>query len=159
MIEASRSVLNQFIPDIYLYSDVYKGDESGKSPGYALTLLAESTTGALHCSEAVSRPGVTPEDTALQSTYALLTEIERGGCIDRLHQPLVLLYMVLGSEDVGRCVMSEPTPRTIQFLRDIKEFFGISFKIAPHPGSQTNPRELLFACYGTGHINANRTLA
>jgi RNA 3'-terminal phosphate cyclase (RTC), insert domain len=31
MIEASRSVLNRYIPDIYLYSDVYKGDESGKS--------------------------------------------------------------------------------------------------------------------------------
>jgi RNA 3'-terminal phosphate cyclase-like protein len=30
MIDASRSVLNRFIPDIYLYSDVYKGDESGK---------------------------------------------------------------------------------------------------------------------------------
>lgn len=30
MIEASRSVLNRYIPDIYLYSDVYKGDESGK---------------------------------------------------------------------------------------------------------------------------------
>lgn len=47
----------------------------------------------------------------------------------------------------------------IQFLRDIKEFFGISFKIAPHPGSITNPPELLFACYGTGYVNANRTLA
>ncbi|EEB92177.1 hypothetical protein MPER_09350, partial [Moniliophthora perniciosa FA553] len=33
MIEASRSILNRYIPDIYLYSDVYKGDESGKSPG------------------------------------------------------------------------------------------------------------------------------
>jgi len=159
MIEASRSVLNQFIPDIYLYSDVYKGDDSGKSPGYALTLLAESTTGALHCSEAVSKPGVAPEDIAFQSTYALLTEIERGGCVDRFHQPLALLYMVLGSEDVGRCVMSEPTPRTIQFLRDIKEFFGISFKIAPHVGSITNPPELLFACYGTGYTNVNRTMA
>lgn len=30
MIEASRSVLNRFIPDIYIYSDVYKGEESGK---------------------------------------------------------------------------------------------------------------------------------
>ena len=30
MIEACRSVLNQFIPDIYLYSDVYKGNDSGK---------------------------------------------------------------------------------------------------------------------------------
>lgn len=89
-------------------------DLTNRSPGYALTLLAESTTGALHCSEAVSKPGATPEDIALQSTYALLTGIEGGGCIDRLHQPLVLLYMVLGSEDVGRCVMSEPAPRTYE---------------------------------------------
>lgn len=30
MIEASRSILNRYIPDIYIYSDVYKGEESGK---------------------------------------------------------------------------------------------------------------------------------
>jgi RNA 3'-terminal phosphate cyclase-like protein len=30
MIDACRSVLNRYIPDIYLYSDVYKGEESGK---------------------------------------------------------------------------------------------------------------------------------
>jgi RNA 3'-terminal phosphate cyclase-like protein len=30
MIEAARSVLNRYIPDIYLYSDVYKGEDSGK---------------------------------------------------------------------------------------------------------------------------------
>lgn len=130
MIEASRSVLNRYIPDIYLYSDVYKGEDSGKyvhrsptatnllitlhlrSPGYALTLLAESTTGSLHCAEAVSQPGVTPEDIALLASRALLAEVQRGGCVDRQHQTLVLLMMVLGSEDVGRCRLGEPTPRT-----------------------------------------------
>jgi RNA 3'-terminal phosphate cyclase-like protein len=30
MIESARSILNRYIPDIYLYSDVYKGEESGK---------------------------------------------------------------------------------------------------------------------------------
>jgi len=112
MIEASRSILNRFIPDIYLYSDVYKGEESGKSPGYALSLLAESTTSAIYCSEATSQPGVPPEDIALQATKELLNEITKGGCVDEKHQTLVLLMMVLGSEDVGRCRMSEPTPRT-----------------------------------------------
>ncbi|KAH8833700.1 RNA 3'-terminal phosphate cyclase/enolpyruvate transferase, partial [Flagelloscypha sp. PMI_526] len=105
MIEASRSILNRYIPDIYLYSDVYKGDESGKSPGYALSLLAESTTSALYCAEAASLPGVAPEDIALQATRALLAEIAKGGCIDEKHQCLILLFMVLGSEDVGRCKM------------------------------------------------------
>jgi len=74
--------------------------------------VAESTTSSLHCAEAVSQPGVPPEDIALQAARALLTEIERGGCVDQKHQTLVLLMMVLGSEDVGRCSMAEPTERT-----------------------------------------------
>ncbi|ETW86070.1 hypothetical protein HETIRDRAFT_122241 [Heterobasidion irregulare TC 32-1] len=159
MIEASRSVLNTFIPDIYLYSDVYKGEDSGKSPGYALTLVAESTTSVLHCSEAVSQPGVSPEDIALQAAQSLLAEIRRGGCVDRKHQTLVLMMMVLGSEDVGRCLMSEPTARTIQFLRDVKDVFSTSFKIVPTKSSEAISSELIFSCYGTGYINTNRSLA
>ncbi|KAI0093508.1 18S rRNA biogenesis protein [Irpex rosettiformis] len=159
MIEAARSVLNRYIPDIYLYSDVYKGEDSGKSPGYALSLLAESTTGAIHSAETVSQPGVTPEDIALQASRALLSEIRRGGCVDHQHQVLVLLMMVLGSEDVGRCRMGEPTPRTIQFLRDAKQAFGTSFKIIPADQADPESSELLFSCYGTGYINTNRSLA
>lgn len=194
MIEASRSILNRYIPDIYLYSDVYKGEESGKfvaylsiwlfltksasrSPGYALTLLAESTTSAIHSSEAISQPGVAPEDIALLATRALLQEINLGGCVDRKHQTLVLLLMVMGSEDVGRCRMGEPTLRTwavytsyilgsllivvcsIQFLRDVKDFFGTSFKIVPAEVSDSSSTALLYSCYGTGYVNVNRTLA
>ncbi|EGN93302.1 hypothetical protein SERLA73DRAFT_98058 [Serpula lacrymans var. lacrymans S7.3] len=159
MIEASRSVLNRYIPDVYLYSDVYKGEESGKSPGYGLTLTAESTTSALYCSEAISKPGVPPEDIAMTATHALLAEIRRGGCIDRNHQCLVLLMMILGSEDVGRCRMGEPTARTIQFLRDIKDFFGISFKIVPVASEDDSSTQLLFSCYGSGYVNINRGLA
>ncbi|KAI9508282.1 18S rRNA biogenesis protein [Russula earlei] len=158
MIEAARSVLNRYIPDIYLYSDVYKGEESGKSPGYALSLVAESTTSALHCAEAVSQPGIAPEDIALHATRSLLTEVERGGCVDQKHQSLVLLMMVLGSEDVGRCRMAEPTERTVQFLRDVRDAFGTSFKIVPVDTSDQSP-QLLYSCYGVGYVNTNRTLA
>lgn len=156
MIEASRSVLNRYIPDVYLYSDVYKGEESGKSPGYALTLLAESTTSAMHCAETISEPGSAPEDIALQCSRALLSEIQKGGCVDRKHQSLVLLMMILGSEDVGRVVMSEPSNRTVQFLRDANEFFGTVFKISP---ASVGSELLLYSCYGIGYINTNRTLA
>ena len=48
----------------------------------------------------------------MTATISLLREISRGGCVDRNHQTLVLLLMVLGSEDVGRCRMGEPTVRT-----------------------------------------------
>ena len=29
LVESARSLLNAFIPDIYIYSDVYKGEEAG----------------------------------------------------------------------------------------------------------------------------------
>jgi len=159
MIEASRSILNRYIPDIYLYADVYKGEDSGKSPGYALSLLAETTTSAIHCSEAISLPGVSPEDVALQATRALLTEVRRGGCVDRKHQSLVLIMMVLGSEDVGRCRMGELSPRSIQLLRDIRDVFGTSFKIVPADPTDSESSEVLMSCYGTGYVNSNRPVA
>jgi RNA 3'-terminal phosphate cyclase-like protein len=130
-----------------------------RSPGYALTLLAESTTSVLHCSEAISRPAVSPEDIALEASRTLLTEIAKGGCVDQKHQVLVLLMMVLGSEDVGRCRLGELSPRTIQFLRDVRDFFGTSFKIVPVTDASSSHTELLFSCYGTGYVNANRTIA
>lgn len=95
-----------------VHSLSYISDDAIRSPGYALSLLAESTTSAIHCSEATSIAGVAPEDIALQATRSLLAEIHRGGCVDQKHQTLVLLMMVLGSEDVGRCRMGEPTART-----------------------------------------------
>ncbi|KAN0140996.1 RNA 3'-terminal phosphate cyclase/enolpyruvate transferase [Lactarius tabidus] len=144
MIEAARSVLNRYIPDIYLYSDVYKGEDSGKYVQIdMLSLVAETTTSVIHCAEAVLR--------------SLLTEIERGGCVDQKHQTLVLLMMVLGSEDVGRCSMAEPTERTVQFLRDVRDAFGISFKIVPADKSGGS-RQLLYSCYGSGYVNTNRSL-
>ena len=89
--------------------------ELSRSPGYALTLLAESTTSAIYCAEAISEAGVAAEEIGLKATRALLSEIVKGGCVDQKHQILVLLMMVLGSEDVGRCRMSEPTAKTSVF--------------------------------------------
>ena len=43
VMDSARSVLTRYIPDVYIYTDVYKGFESGMSPGYALSLVAEST--------------------------------------------------------------------------------------------------------------------
>ena len=39
-------MLLQFLPDIYIYTDHVTGASSGKSPGFGLTLTAETNTGA-----------------------------------------------------------------------------------------------------------------
>ncbi len=47
----------------------------------------------------------------------------------------------------------------IQFLRDVSAFFGTSFKIGPAETEDLECTQLLYSCYGTGYVNANRTLA
>ncbi|KAE8271522.1 hypothetical protein A4X09_0g803 [Tilletia walkeri] len=130
MIDAARSVLNRYIPDLFLFSDVYKGDESGKSPGFCLSLVSTSTTGALHCAEGISRPGSVPEDVALKTARSLLSEITTRGCIDRAHQSHVLALMALGPQDVGKVRLGSLTPQGVQMMRDIREALGVTFKIS-----------------------------
>ncbi|KAJ3182117.1 rRNA-processing endoribonuclease [Gaertneriomyces sp. JEL0708] len=185
VVEASRSALTRYIPDVYIYTDVYKGAESGLSPGYALTLVAETTTGALlsaECAFQPRKPSVvgqgqegegtedeqnvrpgdamltndyhfrTPEDLGTATTRMLLEEIKRGGCFDTMSQWLGVLFTALGPEDVGKIRISGLSPFTIQYLRDIKAFLGVTFKIQP----DHDTRQVVLTCLGVGYTNVNK---
>ncbi|CAG8546856.1 4346_t:CDS:2 [Funneliformis mosseae] len=152
LVDSARSVLNRYIPDVYIYTDVYKGEESGKSPGFALSLVAESTTGALYSAEQAALPGETPEDIGSKTAKLLLNELSKGGCVDSLNQWLTLLLMVLGPEDVSKVRVGNLTAFTIQYLRDLRDFFATTFKIK----SDTKNNTLLMACVGVGYINYSK---
>ncbi|CAG8437219.1 5076_t:CDS:2 [Diversispora eburnea] len=152
MVNSARSILNRYIPDVYIYTDVYKGEESGKSPGFAISLVAESTTGVLISAEQAAKSGETPEDIGQRTAKILLTEIRKGGCIDSLNQWLILLMMVLSTEDVSKIRLGQLTAFTIQYIRDLKNFFDVTFKIKPDPTTNT----LLMACVGVGYINYSK---
>ncbi|GAA6016668.1 hypothetical protein JCM10207_000142 [Rhodosporidiobolus poonsookiae] len=197
LVAAARSVLNRYIPDIYIYTDVYRGEDSGKSPGYAITLVASSTSHVLHSAEASSCPPPSssssvnpterftppvPEDLGEQVARLLLTEIQRGGCVDRGWEWLVATMLVLGGEDVGRVMLGGPFDAFfIEHIRDLKAFFGTTFKIKPvaaraaaapegedgdvemadgaltvgaKAGTGAGPQEMfVFSCVGTGFTN------
>lgn len=99
VIDSSRGILNDFLPDVYIHSDHYKGrKEGGASPGYAVSLVAETTAGALISTERTARcrrtntvPGTEefyaniqgriaelPEDIGREAAFALLDEIYSG---------------------------------------------------------------------------------
>jgi RNA 3'-terminal phosphate cyclase-like protein len=40
-------VLNHLIPDVFIYTDHYKGRDAGASPGFGCSLAAESTEGVV----------------------------------------------------------------------------------------------------------------
>ncbi|KAJ1842977.1 hypothetical protein LPJ73_005629, partial [Coemansia sp. RSA 2703] len=152
LVEAARGELNRFIPDIYIYTDVYKGAESGLSPGFGLSLVAESTTGALVTAELCAEPGDAPEDVGARAARLLLAEIARGGCFDSAHQWMALLLMTLAPEHVVRTRIGKLTPFTIQYLRDLRDFFNTTFKISPDAETNT----VLMACLGTGFSNVGK---
>eukprot|EP01042_Synura_sphagnicola_P003059 gene3059-3756_t len=131
VIDSARSVLNHLLPDVYIHTDHYQGRrDGGSSPGYAVALVAESTTGVLLSYEKMAVAGELPEDVGRSAAIGLLEEIRHGGCIDRGHQPLVLLLMVVCPEDVCKVrfgsVLTESTIETLNLLKDV---FGVVFKI------------------------------
>ncbi|XP_067429977.1 RNA 3'-terminal phosphate cyclase-like protein [Thunnus thynnus] len=166
IVESARSILNQFIPDIYIYTDHMKGANSGKSPGFGLTLVAETLNGCFLSAEMSSTPQgqgdpILPEDLGKNCAKLLLEEVHRGGFVDSTNQSLALLLMTLGQQDVSKVLLGPLSPYTIEFLRHIRDFFQIMFKIEvqkPLEDERKGGDKVLMTCVGVGYSNINKTL-
>lgn len=42
-----KTAFLEYLPDIWIYTDYYKGDKASNSPGFSLSLKAETTTGSI----------------------------------------------------------------------------------------------------------------
>jgi len=155
MIEIARGVFNDYIPDVHIYSDHYKGKNSGLSGGFGLSLVAETTTKIYLSSDFTATQDSLPEDIAKEGALALLHEISQGGCIDSSHQSFILLLMLLCPEDVSKVKLGQLTPYTMENLRLYKQIFGVSFNISSDP--KTNG--LFLSCMGIGYKNYSRKSA
>jgi RNA 3'-terminal phosphate cyclase-like protein len=155
MVDHARSLLNHFIPDVYIYTDHYKGAEGGASPGYGLSLIASTTEGVLYSAEGAASSGSLPEDLGLAVSQMLCEEISRGGCVDTSHQSLALLFMVLATEDVSKISIGKLSDYTVGYLRLLQDFFGTMFKITPDDESSS----LHLSCVGIGFTNVSRKIA
>lgn len=157
LIDTSKGMLLRFLPDVYLYSDHTKGKTSGLSPGFALTLSAETTEGCIYTSSAVSnskgsgKVPTIPEDLAKEATHLLFEEIHRGGCVDAVCQSLALTMMAFNQKDVSTMRLGSLTTYTIHYLRHLKEFCGLTFKL-----ESCDNDEVLATCAGIGYKNLSK---
>ncbi|KAJ9585822.1 hypothetical protein L9F63_020524 [Diploptera punctata] len=168
MVEAAKGVFLQFIPDVYIYTDHHRGSSSGKSPGFGITLVAESTTGVFWSAEAMSNPAGSkappsvPEEIGKQAAFLLLEEIYRGGCVDSTFQSFAALFMAMSPKDVSKCLLGPLSPYTIQFLRHLRDFFGHTFKLESHKKTEeeeelnTGANKVVITCMGIGYLNLSR---
>lgn len=171
-MEAAKSVLLNFIPDIYIYTDQNKGKLSGKSPGYGIQLGAETNSDVFYnadgVSEAISNSNTNPtipEDLGHSVANKLIEEIYRGGCVDSSCQWLVTLFMALSQKDVSKFVTGILSEYTVAMLQHLKDFFDVTFKINYHREDLTenvyeeveSPKVSL-TCVGVGFKNTNKRI-
>ncbi|XP_043580488.1 RNA 3'-terminal phosphate cyclase-like protein [Bombus pyrosoma] len=165
IVESAKGVLLNFLPDIYIHTDHCKGASSGKSPGFGVTLSAETTTDVIFGGEAFS-PLMTaaslpcvPEDIGKEAAMKLVDEIYRNGCVDSAFQAMTAIFMALGRKDISKVVTGPLSPAMIQFLRDLRDFFGIVFKIEPLKEEDEILEQVVLTCIGVGYTNiSKRTL-
>lgn len=161
-----KSVLNDFLSDVHIFTDAIKGKNSGNSPGFGAHLVAETTSGTYLSSEAcnyrMSSGGddlnsvlSVPEDLGKYVACALLEEIRKGGVVDAAHQPVCLLFCAMGAELLNEVRLGPLSDQAINMLRNVKEFFGVVFKLDPEKEYGT-----VFArCIGIGVKNLGRKIA
>ncbi|ETN47227.1 18S rRNA biogenesis protein RCL1 [Cyphellophora europaea CBS 101466] len=170
-IEAARGVLNPFVSDIYIFSDmspatVITAPERNNSAakkkiglGFGLSLVAESTSGCLFSADAASPPegGQPPEDIGRACAFKLLESVEKGGCVSSEAATIVLILMAMGSEDVGRVQFGKDVianENVIQLARDLNAFGapGWGFREA----GEDKSGDLIVSVVGTGVGNVGR---
>lgn len=152
VVTATRELFNHFIPDVWIFTDHNKGPGAGNSPGYALSLIAESSNGCLLSTERIGSEEQSPEDLGVLVSRLLCDEIAQSGCIDSAHQGLVFLLMALCPEDVSTIRTGKLTPNAISTLRHVKKFLGVTFKVEPVRNSDS----VMLKCRGSGYFNYAR---
>ncbi|XP_029047613.2 RNA 3'-terminal phosphate cyclase-like protein [Osmia bicornis bicornis] len=164
IIESAKGVLLKFLPDVYIYADHCRGAASGKSPGFGISLSAETTNEVFFGGEACSPHMTTgslpcvPEDLGKEAAMKLIDEIYRNGCVDSPFQPMTAMFMALGKKDVSKVVTGPLTPSMIQFLRDLRDFFGTVFKIEPLKEEDEVLDQVVLTCVGVGYTNISRRI-
>lgn len=173
MVDAARGVLNDFLPDVWIYSDHCKGSATGESPGYGLSLVAETITRCLKSADAsaevegnvsgsAEEPAAataavslqSPEEVGEAAARRLLAEIDLDGVVDTAHQSLILYYLSLGEETKpGRVRLSRLSPSAAQMLRHVHDFFGVKFQIREDQGDSGT---VVLSCLGAGVTNTAR---
>lgn len=158
MIDGAKSVLKSVNCEVNITADVWRGENSGKSPGWGLTLVAENKQGWRIFSEAIGDAGSVPEDIGSQVAYQLLEEISKSGVVGRNQLPLAIVYMVIGKEDIGRLRITKEQvdERFIWLLRDIKKLFGTEVFLKP---VDDNTHDFIATIKGIGFTNTSKKIA
>ena len=67
-------------------------------------------------------------------------------------QALLLTLCALGPRELSTVRLGPLTPHAVRTLRHLRDFFGVTFNVAPDAGSQT----IFLSCVGAGVRNISK---
>ncbi|CAH6722932.1 RNA 3'-terminal phosphate cyclase-like protein [[Candida] jaroonii] len=155
MIDTARNILRPTGVEVNISADVWRGENSGKSPGFGITLVAESKKGWRIYTDGVGTPGALPEDVAEKVAYNLLYDLKTSCVVGKNQLQMALCFMTIGKEDVGRLLINkEQIDEQLFFdLNDIKKIFGTEAFLKPEDS------DFLLSIKGVGFTNASKKIA
>lgn len=117
IIASAREVLNDFLPDVWIYSEYSKGAKGSTDPGYGVTLVAETKTDCVLASDVCFSPfesadNNTPEEIGKKAARVLLDEIFSSGVVDTSVQSVLLLLMALSGGKPSAAKLGRISPHT-----------------------------------------------
>ena len=163
-VDGARGVLNALLADVFIFTDHCPTAASGgPAPGFGVTLVAETTTGALLAAEAGSAtPGLgtdeetgrprAPEEVGALAARALLATVEGGGGVGPADQGLALTLAALADAAASEVRTGPLTPHAAAVLRAARDLLGVTFALRPDPATRT----VLATCVGAGVRNVAR---
>lgn len=100
VIAAARDIFNDYIPDVWIYSEYSKGAKGSVDPGYGLTLVGETNTGCNILADACfnqfhEQESNSPEEIGKRAAMVLIDEIYNSGVVDTSSQSFLFTMMAI----------------------------------------------------------------
>lgn len=157
MISTVRDHLNDFIPDVWVYSELVKN-----SPDrfYGVSLYTNNFIVSDFCFDDLSdEEKRNPEEIARTAVYRLLDEIENSSeIVGTNFQAILLTLMAVAEKDVNACVFGRISEHSVWTLRLLKAFFGVDFKFKDHVKKNSDQNYVIASCVGCGLRNRTTEL-
>lgn len=150
MVDSARGVLNSFLPDVWISTELCK---NGKSLYYGLSLHSNTFQGGASAFDSEPNPSLfspkikltntnnieenqnkndppSPETIGRMAALQLLDEIHNSSSrVSTTQLPLVLTMMALSdSEQLSSIVIGRVSAFAVNLLRLVKLFFGVEFQ-------------------------------
>lgn len=132
IVNKVRGVLNNFLPDVWIGIDSHKDKNlENISPGYGVTLTAETKNGFAFSSDAVNQKDIeTPEDLGKKLSIRFLNDIYNAGAVNGNNLGLFLFLMALSEKNyVSQMKVGKITGHTKGVIILIDKLLGVKFNI------------------------------